>query len=1069
MRLSLSRIIGVILILSLTVARAGSAGATPDGRMAIFDARISPDGNLVAFSWSGDIWVADVGSGDCRRVTDHVAYDHHPAWFPGSDRLAFSSNRDGNDDVYSVSINGGEPTRHTWHDANDVVQDVAPDGEHILFSSSRWLFSIDLYEVDIHGGLERPITHDTSRNFEARYSPDGESIVVSRGIFDWTRRAYNGSGDTDIYVMDRSGLNMRWVENGYDGIDYWPAIIGDSIYFVSDRDLGKENVFRIPRNGGPAQRLTDFRDRPVLFLSVANTGRICFIQDFKLWVMDSDQSPPRPIDLDCSTEPKHNQEVRLDIAGSVTEMALSPLGTHLAVIARGELFIIPLHDPNEPAPLGDERYWQAVRITETPSREQYVAWHPDGDRVALSSDRDGNYEIYEIDLRTLEWTRLTTTEEDEITPQYSPDGKSLAFYRGNTDLVVMDLQSQKSRTLAKSTFVFLPWIGPYQWSPDGRWIAYTAPDPSFAGEVFIASAAVDDPGPVNITVHHDNDILGGWAPDGKSVYFMSRRNYEVGLEGYGWWWEGGTLHSIPLQNEPPPASDVLFPAKTENEDKTEGDESAPPVDIDFKRIDERAWQVTHIRGGGDKVALSPDGKTYVFESNALGGRALWSVPFEGGDPTQIASLPDSADDIEWLPDGRGVIYLSANRIEFWDKDSGKVMPVPTTGRLTVDLNKERREMVYETGRVFGNHFYDPRMHGYDWNLIVSEYAPLAEETATGEEFMLLMKMMFGEIDASHTGAYTGGSSEGIGMGCADLGLEFDPTTTPPGLLVTYVLPRGPADYDETRIEPGEWVLSIDGVDVSPADNFWALLDDAVSRTTVLKVASDQAGTDARDVSLLPMTRGWASQFHESWGEAEYETWVERNRARVEEMSNGKIGYVHIQAMGGSRLERFARELFAENMDKDALIVDIRWNPGGNIHEYLLDILGHTQFGWSRPRDADWTPQPSQIWSKPTVLLINERSSSDSEIFPQGFRTLGLGTIIGETTLGAVIGTEEYTLIDGTTGIRLPMEGWYAMDRTNLENYGVPPDIRVVNDLNHIRDGVDDQLEYAVRHLLDQLE
>jgi tricorn protease len=242
-------------------------------------------------------------------------------------------------------------------------------------------------------------------------------------------------------------------------------------------------------------------------------------------------------------------------------------------------------------------------------------------------------------------------------------------------------------------------------------------------------------------------------------------------------------------------------------------------------------------------------------------------------------------------------------------------------------------------------------------------------------------------------------------------------------------------------------------------NYWSLLDDAYARTTVLKVASDQAGSGAHDVAIGP---------NYSWQTAKYKAWVEANQAIVEKASGGRIGYVHIPSMSGGPLEEFARQLFAENSDKEALIVDIRWNPGGNIHENLLDILSRPQFAWSRPRDGERVQQPARRWGRPTVLLINERSTSDSEIFPDGFRALKLGTIVGETTAGAVIGTDEFELVDGQTVIRLPMEGWYTLDLKDLENMGVKPDIRVVNDLNRIRDGFDDQLDAAVKCLMDKL-
>jgi len=1074
MRIFLSRSFVPVACMGVLIALGSGAKAVADGRLAIFDAKISPDGRRVAFSWVGDIWIADVETGRCRRVTDHVAQDWGPVWFPGGTKIAFTSNRDGNDDVYSVPISGGAPIRHTWHGNYDVALDVSPDGETILFRSYRRIYSSDLYEVDLLGGLPRPVTNDTGVNRDACYSSDGSRILVCRGPLGWTRRDYNGSGDTDFYVMDRDGKNMRWIENAYDGMDYWPCWgPGDEhIYFVSDRD-GTENVYRIPGSGGPAERLTDFTDRPVLFLSVARTGRLAFVQDFRLWIMDPG-GEPRMVDLDCASEPKHSQEVRLDFAGNVSEFDVSPLGTHLALIARGELYVTPLHEPDETPPLGDERFWEAVRVTETTSRERDVTWHPDGDRVALISDVDGNQEVYEIDLRTLEWKRLTETPDEEYAPDYSPDGMMLAYYRGNDILIVRDVLSGSESILVHEPLQTSPWTPAYFWSPDSRWIAYNGVDEAEEEEIMVLPVNRDGSSAeeVNITLHHDADYLKGWSEDGKNIYFMSNRDQAYGLNSWGWWGRGYSLYMIPLRYEPAPRSDVLeFPENSveepAEEDEVEGEKEKPVVEIDFDRIEERARLVSPTRGGGWLAALSPDSKTFVYEASPLGVRSLWSVPFEGGSATHIADVPDGVDELMWMSDGRGVFWLSAGRVYFWEKEES-VYGVPTYGRLTVDQSAERDQMIHETGRILANHFYDPELHGARWNEAIDFYTPFVREAAVPEEFATLMQMLFGELDASHLGCWTTGSNEGIGSNPGYLGVEFDPTTTGPGLQVTKVWPRGPADYASTRIQPGEWVLAINGIPVSPADNYWKLLDDAVARTTVLTVASDQQGANSREVTLAPVT-WWDDDPNKlSWWEIVYFDWVEEKRAVVENASDGRIGYVHISGMSGPQLERFAQELFSENFDKEALVIDVRFNGGGNTHEQLLDILSRPQLGWEQSRDFDRIAQPSRRWDRPTVLLINERSFSDAEIFPAGFRALGLGTIIGEKTFGGVIGTWNIALVDGVTYIRVPRNGWYTIEGVNMENMGVEPDIRVVEDLNHIRDGIDDQLNAAIEFLLSEI-
>ncbi|HDS30212.1 MAG TPA: hypothetical protein ENN67_04125, partial [Firmicutes bacterium] len=349
--------------------------ATEDGRLLFFNPEISPDGTRVAFSHAGDIWIADIDSGNATRITDHVANDTRPIWFPDGMRIAFSSNRDSSGDIYSVPVTGGGPTRHTWR-GGEVPLDISPDGKTILFRSWRRMYAIDLFEVDTKGGLERPVTRDENYNREAAYSNDGMKIAVCRGSMSWLRRGYRGSSATHIYVMNRDGSNPRWIVNDHNGLDYWPVWSPDdsSIYFISDRQLNCENLYRVPSDGGTPERLTNFRNRPVHYPSVARTGRICFEQDFRIWIMDTPQSSPREMRLNIASEPKHSQTIRTDISGFVSEFSLSPDGKLMSIIARGELYISPHPDPSATAPMGDVRFRESIRITDNSSREWQVTW-----------------------------------------------------------------------------------------------------------------------------------------------------------------------------------------------------------------------------------------------------------------------------------------------------------------------------------------------------------------------------------------------------------------------------------------------------------------------------------------------------------------------------------------------------------------------------------------------------------------------------------------------------------------------------------------------------------------------
>lgn len=1064
MKISLPPLLVALALILLFLAP--DASALDDGRMAVFYPKISPDGQSIAYSWVGDIWIADIGSGACRRVTDNVAYDSNPAWFPDSRKIAFSSNREGNNDIYAVGINGGIPERHTWYGLDDTCLDVSPDGEKILIASYREAYSYNLYEVDIHGGLPVPLTHHTGVSQDGSYSHDGKNIVVTRGPASWTRRFYNGSGDNDLYILNRESSDAEWVEDSYNGNDMWADYSPDDeqIYFVSDRD-GIENIYRIPSSGGPAEQLTFFTDRPVYFMSMSDTGRIAFIQNFQLWTMEPGEEP-RQVDLDVGTEPKHSQEIRLDIAGQVDEMELSPDGTKLALIVRGELYITPLHDPEDSAPVGDVRYWEAIRVTNTPSRERYVTWHPDGDRVALISDRDGNNEVYEINLRNFEWTRLTETGEEEYAPDYCPSGAFLAYFRGNKKLIVRNLDSGQEKTAVNGLLQLSPWPPKYEWSPDSKWIAYTGGDNLYEEDVWVVGIDPDGTGtePVNITLHHDTDTFMNWSDDGKSIYFMSNRNASWGLNGWGWWSKGESLYVTDLPGEQAPRSDVL--EFDESESSVVGDE---PVVVNFERIDERARLVSPTSGGGWFASLSPDGGKFIYDSDALGRRALWQVPFEGGSAEYLRNIDGGDLDIEWLPDSKGFFYLNGRRIGFYlKKNDYKYYDVPIYGRLTVDLNDEREQMIREAGRVLANHFYDADMHGTDWDAQVDFYSQLVRESAVPEDFALLMKMLYGELDASHLNSYGPPSYEGIASNVGYLGLDFDATTDGQGLLVTRVYPRGPADYDESRIDEGEWVLSIDGIPVSTSMNYWSLLDDKTDRTVILAVASNQDGNNTRDVIIAPAPYRGSNSSRLSFSDFSYMDFVDHNRQIVEDATDGRVGYIHIRGMSGGPLEDFARKLFSENLDKEALIIDVRFNGGGNTHAELLDILSRPVFGYNQLRDANRLGEPNQHWNRPTNLLINEQSYSDAEIFPAGFKALDIGDVIGETTNGYVIGTWNMRLVDGSTTMRIPGVGWYTVNGRNMENMGVDPDIHVVQNLNHMQDGIDDQLNAAIENILSEL-
>ncbi|HYE78156.1 MAG TPA: S41 family peptidase, partial [bacterium] len=478
--------------------------------------------------------------------------------------------------------------------------------------------------------------------------------------------------------------------------------------------------------------------------------------------------------------------------------------------------------------------------------------------------------------------------------------------------------------------------------------------------------------------------------------------------------------------------------------KEEAEEEPEPVEIDFTDIDLRVEQVSGTAGnalGGD---LSPDGKYLVYAADPMGHPALYAVRTADNKTTTLTEGGVGASNtgalpITFSPDGTAVYYLTEGggigvvKFSNGQNSGGGALQVRAT--KDIDTTAELRQMYREAWRSLRDGFYDPAMHGVDWDAVYEKYLPLATNAATREEFYTIVNLMLGELHASHLGIFGAGSFSGIPESGASLGVDFDEGYDGEGLKIASVVWRGPADQEESRLRPGEVILTVNGQPVDRHHTIWRPLENQAYRTVRLRVR----GTDGaeRDVKIWPIDLGTLNTL-------KYDQWVEGNRRKVEESSNGNVGYIHIRSMDAPSLQMFYRELYTRAADKDGLVIDVRFNGGGWIHEQLLDALNRDPIGKGQLRGDRMVTQPPRRFAGRMVLLINEYSYSDAEIFPMGFRNQQLGTIIGRPTGGAVIGTLNYPLIEGTQ-FRIPLMGWYDLDGRNMENWGVPPDIHITND------------------------
>jgi len=1116
---------------------------------------LSPDGATLVFEYWGDLWAAPVdGAGVARKLTSHLAYDWLPRYAPDGKSLAFVSNRGGNDDVWVMPAQGpgigaGEAARAvTAFSGGDGLCGWNRDGSRIIFTSNRGLWSTDLYTVDAAATQPpRQLTKlDHYSSTQAVELPDG-GYVYTRGNARWWRKRYRGTAQFDLWRLYPNGHAERLTD--HNGNDEWPMLSADgaTVYYVSDQD-GIDNIWALNLASGEKHPLTDYREDGVQWPSIGAGGRqIVYEWNGGIWRLPTAGGHPQRIPLSIAGESRDNWQVKQHFDEGAEEFSVSPHGKYVVLAHAGDLWAMKDPGAYKDDQKPDQDLARAWRLTSSDdARERQPVFAPDNLHVAYCSDADGDYEIYLQDLTDFSVRQLTDNTVDDLSPQFEPGNSDVLYhFSGNRTLVRQDLRSGETRTVAEGRFRDAFGYTDYSVSPDGKWVAYEQELDDWSLEVFIRPS--DGSGEaVNITRDPEWDGAPRWSADGRRLIFRSSRSDRNSHDEGG----GGGLYVVDLNPEAekydtqflfeedrkkpeeekpkeedqakadgtiPGSTDILSvssgnddgqdvrpteeakPAANEDEDK---DKKEPPkVVIDFTDIHLRARRAASQNQVGNAL-LSADGEWIVYEGQPEGqGWGIWAVKAKGGEEHRIND--GGWQNPQWAADGGRIYYQTGGTLRYMKYSNGNSQGVETIaahGDFTLDRRQRYRQMFREGWHILGETFYDPQLHGVDWNAVYAKYAPYVEEIATPEEFELVFSELLGELNASHLGITMAEHSFSVDAPVTcHLGLEFAEDYSGPGLKVSHITYRGPSDQPGIDVKPGDVLLKVEEQSVGKDIIWQQVLNDRQGLPTRLafepraaetesqetKPADAAGGTDilsvssgkddgqnvrptedvsptgsTREVVLKPITYG-------DYQELLYREWEKANEDRVSQLSGGRIGYIHIRSMSGGELHKFEREFYSEMMDRSALIVDVRFNPGGFIHEPLFDMLDRNPFGFNAPRGGEKIRQPARVFDKPKALLINARSGSDAEIFPAGWRQLGLGPVIGVDTSGQVIGTSGFQLIDGTW-VRLPIEGWWELSGRNLETSGTPPDIYVDVSPDELRSGTDAQLEKAVAVLLEKL-
>ncbi len=1046
---------------------------------------ISADGSTIAFVSGGDIWEVPVRGGDARLLVSHPATESRPLFSPDGTRVAFTSTRTGNGDVYVLTLVSGDVTRLTFDDANELVSGWSADGRSVLFQTSSHEVSgmLDVYRVSADGGTPMPVAADRyTTEYFAAASPGGDAVAITARAnagSQWWRKGHSHLDESEIWIVreTKTGASGPSGTPTYTPItsggakDAWPmwAAGGKGLYFMSDRS-GAQNIWSTSSLGvqGDAQAgakpVTAFTDGRVLWPTISRDGRtIAFERDFGIWTVDTATGQSHEIAITLRGAPAAAGVEHRTFGDQLQELALSPDGKKAAFTVHGEIFSVSAKDGGD-----------AARVTQTAGEEGELAWAPNSRQLAYMSDRGGTHHLFVYDFATGRETQLTRGAGRDDGPRYSPDGKWIAFQRDSKELRVIDPVSEDEKLLATGVFDMPPFADSrdFAWSPDSRFVAYFTAGTKAFQNVQIVPLAGGVGRAVSFLANTNAGSLS-WSVDGTYLTFATSQRTEP----------GDVMRVDLLPRTPKFREDQFRDLFREEQPKTPATPASPagppdppappiaaavpgrPIEIVYDEIRRRA---TALPVGLDvaRQEMSPDGKWLLLTASAAGQQNLYVFPIDelSKEPAiarQLTSTPGPKRSAHFTADSKEVYYLDRGRLFNVAIEKREPKAIAVAAELDVDFAREKGEAFRQAWTYLRDQFFDEKMNGVDWNAVRTSYEPRVAGARTPDEMRRILSMMLGELNASHMGISAPPQGTQISLG--RLAADFDRTEYDASgrLKIASVVPLGPAILG--GVKAGDYILQVEGHAIGAAENLDALLDHTIGRRIALSVAASPTGAP-RDVIVKPIDQATEKALR-------YRQWVEQRREYVAKASGGRLGYVHMFDMSSSALAQLHVDLDADNHAKQGVVVDVRNNNGGFVNVYAIDVFARRGYMNMMSRGYPRVSSRSQLGQRalelPTILVTNQHSLSDAEDFTEGYRTLKLGKVVGEPTAGWIIFTGAVTLIDGSV-LRMPASKIFASDGTPMEMHPRAVDVPVTRPVGESYTGKDTQLDAAVAELLKQI-
>ena len=1036
---------------------------------------ISPDGETVVFSYKGNLYTVSSQGGEAKQLTTHQAYDYAPVWSPDGKTIAFASDRFGNFDIYTIPVKGGVPTRITTNSAKETPWTYSPDGKKILFSAriqdpaSSVLFPkssmTELYAVSVEGGRPEQVLATPAE--EVSFVGKNGAFVYQdcKGGENVWRKHHTSSITRDIWMYDGKKHTKL---TDFNGEDRTPRVTADgqTVYFTSERE-GSFNVYSFPvSNPAAVKKVTKHKTHPVRFLTLSDNGVLCYGYDGDIYVNKGSGNSVK-LSVNITSDNDNNDMAELPVSGG-SDNDLSRDGKQIAFISRGEVFVTSTE-------------FKTVRqITDTPAAESDVVFSPDGKKLAYASEREGIWNIYTAELTRKEdvyFPYATVIEEkplfknnkvDRRAPQFSPDGKEIAYIENREKLMVYNIESGKTRQITDGSQCYSTTgsFG-YSWSPDGKWftMSYCSDHHYPYDDIGIVSAKGGEP-MINLTYSGYTDHSPQWVLGGNAILFTSER---YGMRNHASW---GTLDDVMIVFLNRKAYDDFKKTKEEREfdkqvaklseksdDKKADDKKKSEVKdivVELENIEERLIRLTPSSAAIGDAVLSKDGRALYYQATYEAGMSLWKLDLDSGTPSKIGS---ASGRMLWDEKFSNLYILGRSFSKM--KDGAKMLePISVRAEMSMGLAAEREYMFNHVYRQEKERFYNEKMHGVDWEMLTAEYRKFLPYINNNYDFSELLSEYLGELNVSHTGSgYRAPKAKNSAI-TAELGLFFDLAWEGDGLKVDEIVANGPFDKADSKLAAGDIITAIDGVKILKGMDYYPLLDSKAGVRTLVSIK--KASGESVDQVVVPISAGAMNTLL-------YKRWVRHNAAMVEKLSGGRLGYVHIEGMNDPSFRTVYSEILGRYNHCDGIVIDTRFNGGGRLHEDIEVLFSGKKYLTQEVRGKDACDMPSRRYNKASIMIIGEANYSNAHGTPWVYKYKNMGLLVGKPVPGTMTSVSWETLQDPTIYFGIPVVGYRTAEGTYLENDQLNPDIDVENTKELVVKGVDEQLQAAVKALLQQID